>query len=343
MLSVVPLRFRYAFKHLPSCMVMRPFSCCCSFCFVLQMDEDSSTSIDDDEAGASVEGVPIAVDETIVSEVAAVEATAAVEPADSITAAVEIAGDATVVSDAFKEEVNAAEVVTEEVVEEPEGAFLADVVDDHGLTQGSSLRSSDHMDPVLLDSSSPSKFYVRRSRRVNVVSSDSERTPSVSAALLTPQASQNESANTSSMHVTPTPPPIATNAPLGAPGAENIQGNDEDVAILDHISDIDVDTTTEVITAADIIPAVEVPEVEHLESEMDIIPSTEVEDDIPNMEGTFAQDPNDNVPSEDMADIHDSYDAVLADVQDEDVQATIPELEVTSPAIKNASQTKTGN
>ena len=73
-LSVVPLRFRYAFKHLPSCMVMRPFSCCCSFCFVLQMDEDSSTSIDDNKVGASVEGVPIVVDETIVSEVAVVEA-----------------------------------------------------------------------------------------------------------------------------------------------------------------------------------------------------------------------------------------------------------------------------
>jgi hypothetical protein len=204
------------------------------------------------------------------------------------------------------------------------------------------LRSSDHMDPVLLDSSSPSNFYVRRSRRVNVVSSDSERTPSVSAALLTSRASQSESAGASSMHVTPAPPPIAADAPLGALGAENIQGNDEDVAILDHISDIDVDTTTEVITAADIIPVIEVPEVEHLESEMEVIPSTEVEDDIPNMEGTFAQDPNDNVPSKDMADVHDSYDVVLADVQDEDVQAAIPELEVTSPAIKNASPTKIG-
>ncbi len=42
-----------------------------------------------------------------------------------------------------------------------------------------------------------------------------------------------------------------------------------------------------------------------------------------------------------MADVHDSYDAVLADVQDQDVQVAIPELEVTSPATKDASPTKT--
>uniref|UniRef100_A0A2N9HBI2 Uncharacterized protein n=1 Tax=Fagus sylvatica TaxID=28930 RepID=A0A2N9HBI2_FAGSY len=77
------------------------------------------------------------------------------------------------------------------------------------------------------------------------------------------------------------------------------------------------------LPAAGIIPAVEVPEVEHIGSEV--------------------EDPNDNAPLEDMdmADVHDSYDAVLADVQEEHVQAAVPELEVTSPAIKNASPTKT--
>ena len=289
-----------------------------------------------------MEEVPIAVDEITVSEVAAVEATTAVEPADSSTAAAETVGDATVVSDAFKEEVNAAEVVAEEAVEEPEGAVSAGVVGNEGLTQGSSSRSSDHMDSALLDSSPPSKFYVRRSRRANVVSSDSERTPSVSAALLTPRASQSESASTSSMHVTPAPLPIAVDAPLGAPGAEDIQGDEEDVAIPDHISDIDVDAATKGVTAADIIPVVEVPKVEHIESEVEVIPSTEVEDDISDIEGTFAHDPNDDVPLEDMADVHDSYDAVLANVQDQDVQATIPELEVTNPTTKDASPTKTG-
>jgi hypothetical protein len=43
-----------------------------------------------------------------------------------------------------------------------------------------------------------------------------------------------------------------------------------------------------------------------------------------------------------MANFHDSYDAVLANVQDQDAQAKILELEVTSPATKDASPTKTG-
>jgi hypothetical protein len=258
------------------------------FCFVLQEEENSSTSLEDDDAGASVEEVPITVDEIIVSEVTAIEATAAVEPADSITTVAETVGDAAVVSDAFEEDVNAAEVAAEEAVEEPEGAVTVGVVGDDGLTQGGSSRSSDHMDSALLDSSPSSKFYVRRSRRVNVVSSDSERTPSVSAALLTPRASQSESAGASSMHVTPAPPPIAADAPLGAPGAENIQGDKEDVAIPDHISGIDVDAATKGVTAAGIIPTVEVFEVEHIESKMEVIHSTEVEDDIPDIEGTFA-------------------------------------------------------
>jgi hypothetical protein len=95
-------------------------------------------------------------------------------------------------------------------------------------------------------------------------------------------------------------------------------------------------------SAAGIIPAVEVPKVEHMGSEMEVIPSIEIEDDIPDIEGTFAQDPNDNAPLEDMADVHDSYDAVLADFQEENVQSAVPKLEVTSPAIKNTSPTKIG-
>ena len=173
------------------------------FCFVLQEDEDSSSSPenDDDDVGASIKEVPIAVDETIVSEMAAAEATAAAEPADSITAATESASDTAIVSDAPEEGVDAAEMAIEETVEEPEGVVSVGIVDDVGLTQGGPSRSSDHIDSALLDSSPPSKFYVRRSHRVNIVSSDSERTPSVSAVHLTPRASQSESAGASSKHV----------------------------------------------------------------------------------------------------------------------------------------------
>ena len=177
---------------------------------------------------------------------------------------------------------------------------------------------------------------------VNILSSNSERTPLVSAVHLTPRASQSESAGASSMHVIPTPPPVAMNAPLGAPSVENIRGDEEDVIILGHISDIGVDAATEEITVAGVILAVEVPKVECVGSEVEVIPSTKIEDDIPDIEGTFAQDPNDNAPLEDMVDVHDSYDTVLVDVQEENVQAAVLELEVTSPAIKNASPTKTG-
>jgi hypothetical protein len=212
--------------------------------FVLQENEDSFTSLEDDDAGASVEEVPTVVDEITVSRAAAVEATIAVEPADNVTVAAETTGDAANAFDAFEEEAIAAEVAAERAVEETGGAITAGIIGDDGLTQGGSSRSGDHADSALLDSSPPTKFYVRRSRRVNVVSSDSERTPSVSAALLTPWASQSEFAGASSMHVTPAIPLIAMDALLGAPGVENIQEGEENVATLDHISDIDADLAT---------------------------------------------------------------------------------------------------
>ncbi len=179
-------------------------------------------------------------------------------------------------------------MAVEGAVEAPEGAVSAGVVGDVGLTQGGSSRSSDRVDSALLDLTPPSKFYVRRSRRVNIVSSDSERTLSVGAVHLTPRASQSESAGASSMHVIPTLPSIVMDASLGAPSAANTQGDEEDVVTLDHIPDIDAGTATEGVTAAGIIPAVEVPNFERIGSKVEVIPSTEIEDDIPDIEGTFA-------------------------------------------------------
>ncbi len=112
--------------------------------------------------------------------------TTTVEPADSVTAASEIASDIATVLDAFEEKVIAAVVAAVMDVEEPEGAVTACIAGGDGLTQGGSFRSGDYVDSALLDLSPPTKFYVKRSRRVNVVSSDLERSPSVSAALLTP-------------------------------------------------------------------------------------------------------------------------------------------------------------
>ena len=129
------------------------------------------------------------------------------------------------------------------------------------------------MDSTLLDSTPPSKFYVRRSHRVNIVSSDSKSTLSVGDVHLTPRASQSESAGASSLHVIPTLPSIVVDASLGAPSATNIQGDEEDVVTLDHIPDIDAGTATEGVTAASIIPAVEVPDFERIGSEVEVIPS----------------------------------------------------------------------
>ena len=118
-------------------------------CFVLQEDEDSSTSLEDDDAGASVEEVPITVDEITISEAAAVEATTTVEPADSVIVAAEIASDIATVLDAFKEKVIVAEVAIEMDVEEPEGAVTTSIASGDGLTQGGSSRSGDYVDSAL--------------------------------------------------------------------------------------------------------------------------------------------------------------------------------------------------
>ena len=118
-------------------------------CFVLQEDEDSSTSLEDDDAGASVEEVLVVVDKIIVSEVATVEATATVEPADSVIAVAETTGDTATILVAFEEEVIAAEVAAEMDVEEPEGAVTTSIACGDGLTQGGSSRSGDYVDSAL--------------------------------------------------------------------------------------------------------------------------------------------------------------------------------------------------
>jgi hypothetical protein len=162
----------------------------------------------------------------------------------------------------------------------------------------------------LFDSSPSTKFYVRKARRGNIVSSDLERTLSASIVLLKPRASQSESAGVTSMHVTP---PTAMDALMGALDVENTQEDEENTAAQGHISDVDKDLAIEEVPATGGIPATDVVDVEHVEYEVDIIPAIEVGDDIPIIEGTFAQDPADDAPLEDMADVHDSYDAVLAD------------------------------
>ncbi len=65
--------------------------------------------------------------------------------------------------------------------------------------------------------------------------------------------------------------------------------------------------------------------------------------DIPARERAFAQDPADDVSMEDMADTHDSYDAVLAETEDHVAGTQAADMEVTAPVTAHTSPTKTGN
>ena len=71
----------------------------------------------------------------------------------------------------------------------------------------------------------------------------------------------------------------------------------------------------------------------------DVLPGS----DIPVVEGTFAQYPADDISMEDMADTHESYDAVLASIGDYLVDTYAADLEVTTPAATHMSPTKIGN
>jgi hypothetical protein len=61
---------------------------------------------------------------------------------------------------------------------------------------------------------------------------------------------------------------------------------------------------------------------------------------VPVIEEELAQDPVDD--PWDMADTHDSYDAVLADAEDHMAGAQAADMEVTAPVAAHTSPTKTG-
>jgi hypothetical protein len=65
--------------------------------------------------------------------------------------------------------------------------------------------------------------------------------------------------------------------------------------------------------------------------------------DVPARERAFAQDPVDDVSMEDMADTHDSYDAVLAETEDHVAGTQAADMEVTAPVTAHTSPTKTSN
>ena len=62
-----------------------------------------------------------------------------------------------------------------------------------GTIQGGPSRSSNHVDPSLLDSSPSTRQYVRRARRGSIVSTDSERIGSATVRVSTPPSPLPES------------------------------------------------------------------------------------------------------------------------------------------------------
>ena len=86
------------------------------------------------------------------------------------------------------------------------------------------------------------------------------------------------------MHVTP---PTVVDALMGVLDVGSTQGDEENTIAQGHISDVDEDLAIEV-PATGGIPTTEVVDVEHVKSEMEIIPTTKVGNDIPIIKGTFA-------------------------------------------------------
>ena len=221
-----------------------------------------------------------------------------------------------------------------------------------GTTQENLSGSGDHTDPALFDSSPLTRHYVRRARRGSMVSTDSERTTSVTPMVPTPPRPLHESGSVAST-------PIVIAAVVSAvavvqeevtasTAAEVVPGSEE---VLVHISDVsegntvgDTPINENIVVGTDLDTGVT--QIRHAEvtaSEDPILVDVILGSDIPTMEGTFAQDLANDVFMENMADTHDSYDEVLAGTREHVVDAQAVDLEVTAPAVAHVSPTKIGN
>ena len=127
-----------------------------------------------------------------------------------------------------------------------------------------------------------------------------------------------------------------------------VPGNEE---VLVHISDVpEGNTVGETPANEDIVVDTDlgtgVTQVGHAEAATSANPDlvgVTLGSDIPDMEGTFAQDPADDVFMENMADTHDSYDDVLAGTGEYVVDVQTIDLEVTTSAAARVSPTRSGN
>jgi hypothetical protein len=189
--------------------------------------------------------------------------------------------------------------------------------------QGNPSRSGSHTDPTLFDSSPLTLYYVRRARRRSMVSTNSERTISATTRAPTPPSPLQESGGIAS-----TPVVVAAVVSVAAsvqrdeavPVTAKVVPGSEEVFV--HISDVpegnivrDAPTNKDIVVNTDL--GTGVTQIGHGEAATSADPAlagATLSSDIPAMEGTFAQDPTDDVFMENMADTHDSYDDVLAGI-----------------------------
>uniref|UniRef100_A0A2N9EV39 Aminotransferase-like plant mobile domain-containing protein n=1 Tax=Fagus sylvatica TaxID=28930 RepID=A0A2N9EV39_FAGSY len=298
------------------------------------LNSSSSSSSDrSDPSGAAAEGIR--------GEVVEVDAAEAVSDAENVAAEVNSTDESTASSTSSGGESVEAGTSTEEdevsvdELEAAEASFdnspvasasnprsVERAVDDHTTPGvGHPSESGSHADPSLLDSNPSTSLFVRRARRGSIVSTDSEKTISATVRVPTPPSPIHESVGAA-----PTPIVIAAVVYVTAtvqesetvPAAvEGIPGNEE---VLVHIPNV----PEEVATSKDPVQA-------------DVI----LDSRIPAREETFVQDPVDDISMEDMADTHDSYDAVLAETEDHVASTQAADLEVDAPVTADTSPTKT--
>jgi hypothetical protein len=182
---------------------------------------------------------------------------------------------------------------------------------------------------------------------------DSERTVSATVRVPTPPSPLLESGGTAS---TPITTAAEASAAVTVQESEVVPTAIEEIPVGEkgpaHVPDILEGNNFAESIPIDENPVIDtgfdagVTQVEHAEvavSEEPVQADTRLGSDIPTMEEAFVQDPANDISMEDMADTHDSYDAVLAEAEDPITGTQATNIEVTAPITTHTSPTKIGN
>ena len=218
-----------------------------------------------------------------------------------------------------------------------------------GTVQDDLSGSGSHVERSLLDSSPSTRHYVRRSRKGSIVSTDSERTISATIRVPTPSSPLHESGGTA-------PTPIIITAAVSAaaivqesettPAAVGeVPGNEEIPVHIPEVPEGNIFVESISIDENLVINidfGAGMTHVEHAEvaaSEEPVQADVTPGSDVPVIEEELAQGPVDDI---DMADAYDSYDEVLAEIEDHTASAQAVDMKVTAPVTAHTSPTKTG-